>query len=305
VCKTVTGLNKSNPAGIEYLPQTSILNPDITAAYTVVFVGDIMPQDGKNIVFGQTISDFIKGSDFFIGNFEGTIAEKKMWSGFVTSDLYHTENVVDTLSGLFPPEKTYLSMANNHSGDLGRDAFLKTVNVLEERGFHVFGWSERPFADINDEIRIIPGTMWSNRKRDYVLMLEGAGSWIKQGAFNVLYPHFGYELELYPRPEIVEESRKLIKIFDALVGHHSHSPQPVTLEKVNGKSKILAYSLGDFSGALTTKKFQYGIVLKMEIGRDKEGRWLAGRVEWRKTRCAPEGEGYVVEVTEECIAQSA
>jgi hypothetical protein len=133
-------------------------------------------------------------------------------------------------------------------------------------------------------------------------MLDDAGSQTKPGAFNLLFPHFGYELELFPRPETVALGKQLLRKFDAIVGHHPHSPQPVSAESVNEINKLIAYSLGDFSGALTTKKYQYGIVLKVELGQDGSGEWLLGKVEWRLTRCSPSPNGdFIVRLSDEQI----
>jgi hypothetical protein len=193
-------------------------------------------------------------------------------------------------------------VANNHAGDLGEEKFFSSVRKLEQSGFNVFGWDKKPFFDINDNIRIISGTAWSNRKRDYVLTLVSPAKYIKQAAFNVLYPHFGYELELYPRRETVDIGKVFLNRFDALIGHHSHCPQPVTVENIKGMDKISAYSLGDFLGELTTKKYQYGIMLKMGIGRNNEGRWVAVQQRWILTRCAPgPGGQYILDKCDETI----
>ena len=66
---------------------------------------------------------------------------------------------------------------------------------------------------------------------------------------------------LYPRPETVKFGKKLIKKFDGIVGHHPHCPQPITIEKIGGTSKVLAYSLGDFSFGIKLKKYQYSTIL--------------------------------------------
>ncbi len=300
--KTVAGLEHDNPAAVRGLPVGSELNGKVKAEYTVTFTGDIMPLSGRDIVISDGVRDFINGSDYLVGNFEGTIAGEKPVLPLITSDLYHTEKIIKVLSDLFPPERTYLSVANNHAGDLGQEKFFDSVAKMRSKGFNVFGWKERPFIDIGEDIRLTSGTMWSNRKNRYVFMLGSAEKYIKPGVFNVLYPHFGYELELYPRPGIVSAGKGFLKKFDAVIGHHSHCPQPVTAELVAGQNKLIAYSLGDLLGDLTTKKYQYGIILKVVIGRNENGEWMAGRQQWILSRCAPGPDGkYVLKECNEKI----
>ena len=300
--KNVTGPVRNNPGLVENIPNPCILNGEVRSRYKLAFIGDILPAGNSSINISPGVKEFFEGSDYLIGNFEGTITASRKNALILLSDLAHNKKNMEILADLFPPEKTYLSVSNNHAGDFGREEFLKSVKILESRGFNVFGWNDRPYFDINDDIRIVSGTMWSNRDRDYVFMLENAEHQVRPGAFNFLYPHFGYEFELYPRPEIVAMGKRLVREFGAVIGHHSHSPQPVTAESVNGINKLLAYSLGDFSGALITKKYQYGIALKAELGQDRSGEWLLGKVEWHLTRCSPLSNGdFIVSLSDERI----
>jgi len=66
----------------------------------------------------------------------------------------------------------------------------------------------------------------------------------------------------------------------------------VTREAVSGSDRLLAYSLGDFCCGLKMKKYQYGIVLKIEAGQDKSGNWFVGKSQWRLTRCQPGADGH-------------
>jgi len=283
--RNAVGLSRKNAGIVECIPNSHVVNPGINPQYKIVFVGDIGPSARSRIKFGRELKQFVSGSDCLIANFAGTIIGKRQ--RVVPFDQAHIPQVRDMLADFFPPKKTCLSVANNHAGDFGKKVFLESVEMLRSGGFRVFGWNERPYVDIKDDIRIINGTMWSNRPCDYVCRLEDSERRIKPGAFNFLYPHFGYELELYPRPEIVALGRELLEKFDAVIGGHSHCPQPVTVEEVEGIKRVLAYSMGDLCTSERMKKYQYGIVLKLELGRNAAGKLLAGKVEWCFTRCAP------------------
>ena len=290
--RNITGLGRKNAGLVKCVPNDYVFNEGLDCKYKVIAVGDIMPMHRRRLSIGKSLSEFVKGGDCLIGSFEGTLtgAKRKRWPPAL--DQRHGTQVLDTLSGFFPPEKTYLSVSNNHAGDFGKEEFLRSVEALKMRGFGAFGWNERAFCEINENLRIISGTMWSNRSCDYASTLNEAGRYIKPGAFNLLYPHFGFELERYPRPDTVKLARGLIRRFDAIVAGHPHCPQPVTRETVSGSDRLLAYSLGDFCCGLKMKKYQYGIIMKIEVGQNKSGDWLIGKSQWRLTRCKPGADEY-------------
>ncbi|MFX1570494.1 MAG: CapA family protein [Promethearchaeota archaeon] len=276
--RTIFGPYKKSDEHVNYIPKSYKLN-DIIPKYTVSFIGDIMALGSKQLIIEQSVKQFIKGSDFFIGNFEGTITSKKK-----LQNKRHKPMIMDSLENLFPPKNTFLSVANNHSGDFGLASFLSSIEQLKQRGFNVFGTNENPFIDISDKIRVVGTTQWSNRPCNYLVELEHSNRYIKKNSFNILFPHWGYELELYPRIETVNHGRIILDKFDALIGHHSHCPQPVSsLLLNNNTNKLIAYSLGDFCLGSESKKresMQYGIVIKAEIGINPEGKWLVGKVKW-------------------------
>jgi hypothetical protein len=106
---------------------------------------------------------------------------------------------------------------------------------------------------------------------------------LNEDSFNILFPHWGYELELYPRIETVNHGNIMLNKFDAVIGHHSHCPQPISFSAIDNFNKLIAYSLGDFCFGSESKKLRvmkYGIVINLEIGTDSDGKWIIGKVEW-------------------------
>lgn len=299
LAKNITGPSRRNSGIVEPVTSPYILNR-IKPQYRLVIVGDILPLGSKHLMIGRRLKDFVSTADYLVGNFEGIITESRRKTYAVAVDQRHAPHIIDALEDFFEPRKTYLCTCNNHAGDFGEEEYFKSLMLLESRGFYVFGWNKRPYCDINGEIRIVSGSAWSNRDCNYLFRLEGAGHHVKPAAFNLLYPHFGFELELYPRPETVDFGKKALSKFDALLGHHPHCPQPVTMESVGGINKLLAYSLGDFCFGLKMKKYQYGITMKIEVGQARDKAWLAGRVEWRLTRCKPSGKNdFIVDLTDD------
>jgi hypothetical protein len=272
--RVITGPNTNNNNNVEYISKYSVLN-NIRPKYTISFIGDIMDINLKDLIIGDSIKNFVKGSDFLVGNFEATLTEKNLFNGKC-----HKPQIMDALTDLFDPTKTYLSTANNHSGDFGRIDFFDSINQLKSRGFHVFGTGETPFLDITNDLRIIGGTQWTNRSCDYLARLEDSTNYIKHGSFNLLFPHWGYELELYPRHVIINQGKEFLKKFDALIGHHSHCPQPVSYFPIDNDNKLIAYSLGNFCDGKNFEIHNYGILVKAEIGFNTDGKWSVGQCDW-------------------------
>jgi hypothetical protein len=253
----------------------------ITTEKRIAFIGDIMELKERDLLIGDTIKRSLRDIDFLIGNFEATITNKSR----IFMDQRHKEQILDALEDLFPPERIFLSMANNHSGDYGASTFLKSSQKIEDRGFTIFGTKKMPYVDLIDDIRIIGGSMWSNRPCNYIVNFYDTPSYINSSMFNILYPHWGYELYLYPNKNLIDIAEDYISKFDAIIGHHSHVPQPITYKQENNTKKLLAYSLGDFSYGDDEKTnlyhYKYGIILKIDFGSDFNGNKKIGNMEWK------------------------
>jgi hypothetical protein len=273
--RLLCGPSTNNSGNVQYLGKSSVLNK-ITPKYTISFIGDIMDVNLKDLIISDNVKQFIEGSDFLIGNFEATLtSNKKRING-----KRHKPQILDALANLFNPKKTFLSTANNHSADFGEKSFRESVAKLKKRGFNEFGNEKTPFLDLADDLRVIGCTQWSNYPCDYLVRLEESSQYIKEDSFNLLFPHWGYEMELYPRIETINKGKELLSKFDALIGHHSHNPQPVSFIPFGNDNKLIAYSLGDFCDGKEFEMHNYGIVIKIEIGTDDNGNWQVGKYEW-------------------------
>jgi hypothetical protein len=283
--RNVRGVRKANPCGIRPLPQTCVLNAIVTRI-TVGFVGDIMDMQGKKLHLSPAVQEFFRNCDCLIGNFEATITRAKKTG---PAAQVHDPSILDALAELFPPDRTFLSIANNHAGDFPAAIYRDSLHRLRSSGFHVFGLRTAPFADIAGCVRVVTASMWSNRPCGEIAPLASLDECLSAIVFNIAYPHWGYELELFPRPTIVLAGQRLLQTYGAVLGHHSHVPQPLAALQHDDTTKLLAFSLGDFCTGLKIKKFQYGIVCKVEIGPGEDGAWRIGAVRWHYTRVLPDG----------------
>jgi len=260
----------------EFIPQSVTLN-EITPETTLGFFGDMMQMKGKNLHFSNDLRQFFADADYLIGNFEGTITSTE---GVLMASV-HTEAVVKSLKRLFPPERTVLTNANNHTCDFGWGEFNKSYQLQREHGFLVIGRKDEPSILLDGHINVANVTQWSNQPCTYLAEFDDIDAAHDPAVFNVLSPHWGYEMQMYPNPAQIEEGKNLLENWDMIIGHHTHAPQVVTAYQTNGTRRLLAYSLGDFCTYLRNAKYRHGIVVRAEIGPDTDGNWKVGRVEWR------------------------
>jgi len=292
VMRYITGFSRANSGLADQVKSPHVFNEQVKCQYKVAVIGDIAPMRKNRLAIDRELQEFISDSDYLIGDFEGIITKKKAALWPIAFDQRHDPDIIGDLAAMFEPGKTYFSVSNNHMGDFKEEEFSRSVSTLKSAGFNVFGWREKPYADINNDLRVVAGTMWSNRVFSDRVPVDAAKGHIKTGAYNMLYAHMGYELELYPRPEIAAFARDMADSFDGVIAGHPHCPQPVTTYHSGGLNRIIAYSLGDFCFRLKIKKMQYGLTVKMEIGKDAAGRWAVGKAQWLYTKCALSSAGH-------------
>jgi hypothetical protein len=263
----------------DFIPQNIELN-EITTEIKLGFIGDIMKMGKKSLEFDPELKNFIADVDYLVGNFEGTISEGK--KVFMAQE--HNKGIIEDLKDLFPPEKMVLTNANNHSGDFGWTEFNKSYEMLKDNDFIVIGRKDEPSIVLDDIINLTTISKWSNQPCLYIPTFDDIIKSLRPDMkFNILYPHWGYEMQLYPNPDQIENAKNLLEHWDMIIGHHSHCPQPITEYETPDNNKLLAYSLGDFCINVKLNKYRHGIITKVDIGKDKKGNWKTGNVEWKFT----------------------
>ena len=231
----------------------------------------------KRLAVGRDTAEFFQDCDAIVGNLEGMITSHRKSR---LAQQRHNEEIISSLADAFPVQRIYLIVANNHAADFGVEVFRNTIERLESWGFHVLGQRERPYLDIAECARIVTGSTWSNQSCDWIAEFRDARTVPQIPAINILCPHWGYELEFYPRLHIVQMGQDLLNQFDAIIGHHSHTPQPIARLDCGGKPRLIAYSLGDFCTGIKYRNYRNGIALRITLGRTHGGSWAIGAVEW-------------------------
>ena len=202
----IFGPSKRRKKKYNFLQHKSTLNEISNAKYKIGFVGDIMKMFQYKLVFDQSIIDFFKPVDLLVGNLEGIITVQP---GFIAAQR-HNKEIIEQLTKLKSANEWLLCLSNNHSGDFGLADFVFHLDRLRFNGFNIFGRKDKPTHTINS-LNFVSGTMWTNQEGcKYVTRFEDIEDHYIDDPkiFNILYPHWYYEYELYPRKKVKNTAEK-------------------------------------------------------------------------------------------------
>ena len=237
-------------------------------AVSLIFVGDVMvahdEETGKLIEQGsdpfQPCASLLAHADISIGNLECVVAEKGKPVEKRFNFLAHP-----TCLPVLKRHFTAFSVANNHSGDFGKAAFVEQCDLLERADIPYFGGgrnkaaAHQPWIVERHGVRIallaycevfsssfqaednVAGVAWSAHDDEVLADLRAARE--KHKADVVIpFMHWGPENE--PASERQKSlARKMIDAgADVVVGAHPHVRQEIEYYKQH----LIAYSLGNF-----------------------------------------------------------
>ena len=264
-------------APIPFAPVGSdvVLNA-VVPALSLAFIGDILPTRHLTVTVAPEVQAFIGRADWLVGNLEGPVVDGRVPWVFMGQP--HTPAILDLLGTLARPERTVLLCANNHAADYGWRVHESSLAFLRRGGIRCAGERAEPTAVLTPEVAVTAGTAWSNHPQDFLAPLPAAPP--SGFALRILTPHWGYELETVPRPGQIEQGERWVRTWDAVVGHHSHTPQPVAAPRVGAVRRPIAYSLGNFTFAYDLANHRHGRILRLEVGPTATGDWAVGRLRW-------------------------
>jgi len=231
---------------------------------SVVFVGDVMLDGGPGHVITNGGDPFagvaavLRNADLTVANLECAIVKKGR-----AIDKTFTFRGPDSAVPLLKKYFSAVSLANNHSGDWGRDGFLSELELLREANLSWFGGGANVKAAHQPLVRAVggkrvaflgyndfpprcfaagpttPGVAWLIEK-DVVRDIKAAR---KQADLVLLFLHWGDDLEPVEEPEQQVLAHHLIDAgADAVIGGHAHLTQGVEWYK----DRPIVYSLGNF-----------------------------------------------------------
>ncbi len=300
--KRIFGPSKKYRHLTDFIPKKIRVN-QIDPEFEIGFVGDIMPVFQHDLEFGKSIIKFFKGVDLMVGNLEGIITVQPK---YIMAQRHNLE-IMDQLETIADAENWLLGLSNNHSGDFGFADYIFMINKLHWRGFNLMGRKDIPSFLFEDKLNFVSGTEWSNQRGcNYVSSLFDRDKYYDdtKGVMNILFPHWNFEMEAYPRPRMKKRAERMIDpnknyiidknnnnennnnhrglCWDFIVGHHTHIPQPITTYQTENVNKVIAYSLGDFSSALDQKMHNFGLIIRCKVGPlvDSRDTYAVGDLQW-------------------------
>ena len=238
------------------------IDPNTTVR--MAWMGDIMLADGPGRLIASGGNPFqpfaarLADADVRVANLECVIAE-----GGKALDKPWTFRASPAVLPLLKSHVDAVSLANNHAGDYGKDAFAEMITRLRQANLPYFGGgmdlreAHKPLIIERKGLKIallgydeffprvfeagekLPGVAWSEDEQ-VVYDIQQAR---KQADVVIPYMHWGQEHE----PTANDRQRELARLMidagaDAVVGTHPHIVQDT--ETYRGKPII--YSLGNF-----------------------------------------------------------
>lgn len=242
----------------------------------LVFVGDIMLGRDVSVQADmfRSVAPLLHGADQVIGNFEGVIGDDESYDlhqGNPLSLVTHPDSAQILADAGFD----LLSLANNHSFDLGLNGFKQTISQFSRNGIQLIGIKsgspevKQPYTLNINGIRLafvaVNAIPWNNIPGTEVeVVKEHVQGWVKDEISAIIRQadalsdmvivsiHWGYEYQLRSDPAQELIAGALLEMgADIIIGHHPHVIQPIQIIEVplsggDTRTTMVAYSLGNF-----------------------------------------------------------
>ena len=274
-----------------------------TPLINVAAVGDIMmgtdypfpklPENEGRALFNES-RKMLRKADIAFGNLEGTLYEGGSPGKDLKEDeIYLFRTPPNYVKNLVDAGFNVLSLANNHTGDFGREGLTATKNILrsaeikysskagEVAQFEVKGVKigllavsfGPPPRSIVDPERVLAEIDLLSKKYDLLILSIHGG---REGR-SALQTKNEHEYFLgNPRGNLVEFAHQAIERgADLILGHGPHVPRAMEVYH----KRLIAYSLGNFCtyGGMSLREERcYAPLLWAEL--DKNGKFIKGRI---------------------------
>jgi AmmeMemoRadiSam system protein B len=229
---------------------------DELQAETILLAGDMMLGRGmkklikQNSIYHpfQQIVQLLRGVDIVFANLEGPVVDStQKFSAKSLKFLFHP----DVLEGVKWSKINLLSLANNHTSDVGKEGMKETRDWLEKYQIQYIG---NPMSGNQDILNSSVSTQKTvflafNRILPFINSHEKIIENIKKAKLNnpdkyiIVSMHWGNEYQMSSYPLQRELANKIIaEGADIIIGHHPHVVQEIDI--IQGKPVF--YSLGNF-----------------------------------------------------------
>lgn len=214
------------------------------------------------------------------------------------------------------------TVANNHSFDFGEEGFLDTLHALDESSIKYVGGGVNSatayqgqvfkikgirigilgIAKVNGGPASIAGRAKPGTTNGYdVTSTQRAIIAIRKVSdVLIILAHWGEEGSLCPRPAEITSAKSWQSLgADIIVGSHTHTLQPISLEK----NRLLAYSMGNFIFYSSQLENRSTGILKIRINPNKKISYSFRPLVINNLTKVPEESGLIVP-TENCPNQA-
>ncbi|MEA4869171.1 MAG: CapA family protein [Christensenella sp.] len=257
----------------------------------------------------QGVANQFRSVDLMCGNFETTVSGKD--AGYsekkAKKEPADTFNAPDSiLDNLKDIGFDFLSTANNHALDRKMPGLLRTLDMLDEKGFYHTGTArsneERDKPLIIDvkgvKIGIVAATEIINKHDKYMndeetqyavtrlysqqerLLAEVKACKTAGADFVIAYPHWDKEHKTGANTRTREMAKLLLEAgADLILGSHPHVVQSIetmTVERGGGSyTGLVVYSMGNFISNMSAKTdidpLKYGLYVQLSIEKAADG----------------------------------
>lgn len=240
---------------------------DVEDRISIVFLGDFMGVGSKKVYLDDELKNFINSGDKIIFNLEAVIVDS---SELILSKQYVHSKVFSSFLSQLQSDKVIVGVANNHLLDYGVNGLVDSLSLIQECGASYIGTSNRGKIQLSDGLFINASTFWTQKDDRYLNRFKRSRS----NEQVIQFFHWGNEFDCFANIEqtnLVKELENSI----AVIGHHSHCPQPIQMVE----EKLTAYSLGNLATCYNLEKINNGLVLKLNLVKTK-GVWKLSTSEW-------------------------
>jgi len=307
----------SHPGVLDHFEKTILVPTEFKSQLTISLGGDLMPYEmikpaNTHHLWDQVGSDFF-GSDIVFANLE-TPFDNNQKQSFVpevmlSNMLFNTDEQTFSIFNGNGQFKGFdiLSVANNHSLDMGEAGLLATLQnlksknilsigaatsfeeaqqpvVIEKNGFKIgfiaYTYSLNQFEGPKDKPWLVNLLPLNLPNCDIGLIKQQTETCRKAGADLVLCSiHGGNAYQTYPNKTTVDLFESIFNTcgVDVIIGGHPHNLQPWRnyhfTDPYTGKNKtgFAIYSLADFIAYDIFTWCHLCAYVKLEIGRDLMG----------------------------------
>lgn len=224
-------------------------------------------------VISSEVLEVFKEADISFGNLECAISDDLINpSHGLPYRMIGPENTIRVLEDC---GFDVINIANNHILDHGFDDVEDTISKLRQNGIRVIGTPLATESPVSLECKGLKiGFMGFNLcpegpAVDLDKLLDWCNSLQSTHDISVVSLHWGwgYEHMLKPSHEQVQLGRRLVdEGVDVVLGHHSHTFQPV--EKYKGG--VIAYSLGNFLFDMWREENLVSGILQIDIRKSSD-----------------------------------